>query len=141
MPGDEVGVEMGEEHVRDAQPVLGGNAKVLIDVALRIDDGRGARLLVADEIRRVRQAIQIELVQDHTLGVSGQVYERSGPSKRQSLKRCRAGRGLSRSSDVVRQDSARLADGTMIVKDGVTRAAPLSSRARRPRTSDTASAA
>ena len=49
-------------------------------------------LLVADEIRRVRQAIQIELLEDHALG-EDQVYERSGPSKRQSLERCRAGRG------------------------------------------------
>ena len=63
--GDEVGVEVGEEDVRDPQAVLGGEGEVLIDVALRVDDGRRVRLLVADEIRRVCEAIQIELLQDH----------------------------------------------------------------------------
>ena len=46
--GDEVGVEVREEDVRDPQAVLGGEREVLIDVALRIDDGRRVRLLVAD---------------------------------------------------------------------------------------------
>ena len=55
--------------VRDRQAVLGGERQVLLDVALRIDDRRGVRLLVADEIRRVRQAIQVELVQDHASAV------------------------------------------------------------------------
>ena len=58
MAGDEVGVEVRQEDVRDAQAVLRGEREVLIDVALRIDDGRECRLLVADEIRRVRQAIR-----------------------------------------------------------------------------------
>ena len=65
MPGDEVGVEVREEDVRDPQAVLGGEREVLIDVALRIDDRRRVRLLVADQIRRVREAIQIELLEDH----------------------------------------------------------------------------
>jgi hypothetical protein len=58
-------VEMGEEDVRDPQIVLGGERQVLIDVALRVDDGRDMRLFVADQIRRVREAIQVELLQDH----------------------------------------------------------------------------
>jgi len=37
----------------------------LLDVALGIDDGRRARLLVAHQVRGVRQAIQVELVEDH----------------------------------------------------------------------------
>src|SRR5262249_21161101 len=65
MTGDEVGVEVGEEDVRDAQAVRVGEGQVLIDVALRGDDGCGAGLLVADQVRRVREAIQIELVEDH----------------------------------------------------------------------------
>ena len=67
MAGDEIGVEVGEEDVRDPQAVLLGEGQVLVDVALRVDDrGRPGRL-VADEIRRVRQAVQIELLEDHWL--------------------------------------------------------------------------
>jgi hypothetical protein len=47
---DEVRVQMREDHVRDPKAVLLSEGQVLIDVALRIDDGRRARLLVADEI-------------------------------------------------------------------------------------------
>src|SRR5262249_28062508 len=64
--GDEVGVEVRQEHMLDLKPVLGGERQVLIDVALRIDDGRDLRLLVSDEIRRVRKAIQVELLEDHS---------------------------------------------------------------------------
>ena len=63
--GDEVGVKVREEDVRDPQVVLGREGEILIDVALRIDDGCGVRAGVADEVRGVRQAIQIELLQDH----------------------------------------------------------------------------
>src|SRR5436305_620897 len=48
--GDEVGVEMGEEDVLDGQRVLLGEGEILCDVALGIDDGGGASLLVSDEI-------------------------------------------------------------------------------------------
>ena len=48
MPGDEVGVEVRQEDVRDPQAVLGGKGEILVDVALRIDDGRRVRSLVAD---------------------------------------------------------------------------------------------
>ena len=65
MAGDEVGVEVRQEDVRDLQIVLGGEREVLIDVALGIDDRRDVRLLVADEVRRVRQAIEIELFENH----------------------------------------------------------------------------
>jgi hypothetical protein len=51
--------------VPDLEAVLGGTCKVLIDVALRIDNGSRARGLVADEIRRVRETIQVELFQYH----------------------------------------------------------------------------
>ena len=63
--GDEVGVKVREEDVRDPQVVLGREGEILIDVALRIDDGCGVRSGVADEVRSVRQAIQIKLLQDH----------------------------------------------------------------------------
>ena len=65
MPGDEIGVEMGEEDVLDGEGVFGGEGEVLIDVALRIDNGGGAGCLVANEVGSVRQARQIELLEDH----------------------------------------------------------------------------
>jgi hypothetical protein len=43
--------------------VFAGEGQVLIDVPLRIDDGGCLRLLVADQIRGVRQAIEVELFQ------------------------------------------------------------------------------
>ena len=52
-------------NVRDLQFVRGGEGEILIDITLRIDDRRGVRRLVADEIGGVRQAIQIKLLQDH----------------------------------------------------------------------------
>ena len=49
----------------NAQAVLARKRQVLIDVALRVDDRRAARLLVADDVRRVRETVQIELLEDH----------------------------------------------------------------------------
>ena len=47
------------------RPLLRSERQVLIDVTLRIDDGRRAGRLVGDEIRRVGQAVQVELPEDH----------------------------------------------------------------------------
>jgi hypothetical protein len=71
MPGNEVRVKVREEDVRDPQTVLVGEGEVSIDVALGIDDRRRSRLLVADEVGRVREAIQIELVEDHARNAEG----------------------------------------------------------------------
>src|SRR5262249_4225472 len=65
MAGDEVGVQVREEHVRDLQAVLVCEGEISIDVTLRIDDRRDPRLFVADEIRSVCQAVQIELMKNH----------------------------------------------------------------------------
>ena len=40
MAGQEVGVQVGEEHVRDVQVLLARERQVLLDVALRVDDYR-----------------------------------------------------------------------------------------------------
>jgi hypothetical protein len=48
--GDEVRMQVREEDVRDAQVVIRGIGHVLINVALRIDDCRDPRLLIADDI-------------------------------------------------------------------------------------------
>ena len=61
----EVGVKVRQDDVLDRQVVLLGENKVLIDVALRVDDRGHADLLVTDKIGSVRQAIEIELLQDH----------------------------------------------------------------------------
>ena len=63
--GNEVGMEVREEDVLDSQTMLGGEREVLIHVTLRVDDGGRVRLLVADQIRGVREAIQIKLLQNH----------------------------------------------------------------------------
>ena len=63
--GDEVGVEMRQEHVGDAKAALVSEREVLIDVTLRIHDGGDAGLLVAHEVGRMRQALQVELLKDH----------------------------------------------------------------------------
>src|SRR5207249_2217921 len=42
-----------------------GFLEVHIDVPPRIDDGRRARLLVTDEIRRLREAVEVELFENH----------------------------------------------------------------------------
>jgi len=45
--------------------VIRSERQVLIDVALRIDDRGQATPLVANKVRGVREAVQIELSQDH----------------------------------------------------------------------------
>ena len=65
MPGDEIGVEMRQEYVLDLERVLGGKGNVLVRVALRVNDGCRACLLVSNDVGSVRQARQIELLEDH----------------------------------------------------------------------------
>jgi hypothetical protein len=65
MSGNKVGVEMRQEDVPDGEPVLRGQFEVLIRIALRVDNGCRAGRFVSDQIRGVRQARQIELLQDH----------------------------------------------------------------------------
>jgi hypothetical protein len=65
MASDEIGVEMREEDVFDLEFVLGGEGEVLVNIALRVNDGGGGGLLVADEIRGVRQTSKIKLLENH----------------------------------------------------------------------------
>ena len=65
MAGEEVGVQMCQKHVCDAQPMPRGERHIAVDVALGVDDGGDPRLLVADQIGGVCQAIEVELLQDH----------------------------------------------------------------------------
>ncbi len=65
MPGNEIGMEMGEEDVPDCERVFGGEFHVLIHVPLRVHNGCRARRLVSNQVGGVRQARQIELLEDH----------------------------------------------------------------------------
>ncbi len=93
MAGDEVGVKVREEDVRDPQAVLGRESEILIDVALRIDDGSRAGAGVADEVRGVRQAIQIKLLQDHQVPPSRQF---TAPEEMRSRSICDSGASCAR---------------------------------------------
>jgi hypothetical protein len=64
MPGDKIGVEVRREYVLDLERVLGGKGNVLVRVPLRVNDGRRACLLVFNNVGSVRQARQIELLED-----------------------------------------------------------------------------
>ena len=65
VPGDEVGVEVREKDVADGELVLAGVGEIAIDITLRIDDDGAASDFVADQIGRMRQATEIELLQQH----------------------------------------------------------------------------
>ena len=65
MSGDKIGVQMGEKDVLNFKSVLGGKLNVLVGVALRINHDGGAGRLISNDVRRVRQTWQIELLEDH----------------------------------------------------------------------------
>ena len=70
--GEEVGVEVREEDVLDPAAAALGVGDVLVDVALRVDDGRDAGCLVGDEVRRVGEAAEVVLLEDHRPGILAQ---------------------------------------------------------------------
>ena len=63
--GNEVGMKVREEDVLDFETMLSGEREVLIHVTLRVDDSGRVGLLVADQIRGVREAIQVKLLENH----------------------------------------------------------------------------
>src|ERR1017187_758697 len=65
MPGDKIGVEVRREYVLDLERVLGGKGNVLVRVPLRVNDGSRACRLVSNNVGSVRQARQIELLENH----------------------------------------------------------------------------
>ena len=75
MARQEVGVEVRFEHQLDGQSGGRGIAHILVDVTARIDDDRAARRVVADQIRSLRQAVEVVLREDHPspspLGLAG----------------------------------------------------------------------
>jgi hypothetical protein len=69
MAGDKIGVQMSEEHVFDVETVLGGKSNVLVDVALRVDDGRDSCGFVTNQVGSMRQTRQIKLLEDHRASI------------------------------------------------------------------------
>ena len=73
--GQEVGVEVGLDDQFDGQAQLLGVGDVLGHVALRVDNDCAAGGFVTDQVRRVGQAVQVVLLEDHRVfflfGASG----------------------------------------------------------------------
>jgi len=67
MAGDEVRVEVRQEHVADPAAERVRGVDVLVDVALRIDHGRLAALLIGDQVGGMGEAAEVELLEDHQL--------------------------------------------------------------------------
>src|SRR5438309_687089 len=63
--GDEVRVKVREEHMADPAPEPVSVLEVLRDVALRVDHGRLAALLVGDQVRGMGEAPEVVLLEDH----------------------------------------------------------------------------
>jgi hypothetical protein len=58
-------MEVRQKDVADAEVVLGRERQILVDITLRVDDDGNAGVFVGNNIGRVREAVQIELFQDH----------------------------------------------------------------------------
>ena len=71
MPSDEIGVEVGQKHVREpaVEPVR--VLDVLVNITLRIDHRRDPTALVGHQIRGVSQAAEVVLLEDHLLPQAG----------------------------------------------------------------------
>ncbi len=84
MPGDKIGVEVGQKNVPQGQPVLLRVFEVLVDIALRVDDEGGLGLHIPNQVRGVRQTSEVVLLEDHELFAflrrDGGPGGRAGPS-------------------------------------------------------------
>ena len=65
MTGEEVCVEMGQEHVTDLNSKPVRVSHVLVHVPLWIDDRRRAACLIGDQIRGMREAAEVVLFEVH----------------------------------------------------------------------------
>jgi hypothetical protein len=63
MPSQKIGVEVRQEHVSDVQPMCSSVRQILLDVPLRVNHHGGASRLVGNEVRSVRQAAKVILLQ------------------------------------------------------------------------------
>ena len=65
VPGQEVGVKVGQDHVPDREAQLCRFLQVEIHVAPGVDDHGGLRLLVADQVGGLGETGQVVLLEDH----------------------------------------------------------------------------
>lgn len=63
--GDEVRMEVRVDHADHREAVRGGVGQVLGDVPARVDDHRLARALVGNHVRRLGEAVEVVLVEEH----------------------------------------------------------------------------
>ena len=67
MARQEVRMEMGEEDMADGETVTSRRVEILLYVALRVHHGGRTARRIADHIRSVREAIEVELLEDHAV--------------------------------------------------------------------------
>ena len=65
MTGQEVGVDVRFDDPLDLQAMFGSLAQVLVDIAARVDDHRTTGALIPDQIRPLRQTVQVVLRENH----------------------------------------------------------------------------
>ena len=63
--GQEIGVEVGQSDVADRRAPFFRGLQVDVDVAAWIDDDRGLRPLVDDQVGGLGQTAEVELLEDH----------------------------------------------------------------------------
>lgn len=63
--GEEVGVEVGVDDRLDGETVFGGVGEVFGDVAARVDDDGLAGAFVGDHVRRLGEAVEVVLGEEH----------------------------------------------------------------------------
>ena len=80
---DVVGVVVGLEHVLDAHAQVAREAQVLVDLEARVDDGRDAGVLVADQVGRAAEVVVGDLAEDHGSTLSRRVWTQKLHAMRQ----------------------------------------------------------
>ena len=71
MPGYEVGMEVGVDHTLDGQAQALCVVKIFGDVTARVDYDCAASAFVADQVRRMRQALDVVLLENHRVFLHG----------------------------------------------------------------------
>ena len=88
---DVVGVVVGLEHVLDPHAEVAGEAQVVVDVELGIDDRGHAGVLIADEVAGAAEVVVRELAEEHPGREPTPPPRRaSGLRSRRRSRRCRA---------------------------------------------------
>src|SRR5262245_13433297 len=92
MAGQKIGVKVGEEDAANDEPLLSRGLDVNVHVTLRVDDKCRVRAQIANEVGRVREALEIKLFENHgsaereidNTSVKLIIRKRSGPREARS---------------------------------------------------------